>query len=500
MIRPVLFSILIVCLLSACVPVSPTRPALVTPVEALYPVSQPGVAEATSPQPETEAVSVTLSPTQEAEPSPTDTPEPTSAAPTPTATLVASPSATHTPESTAVSTRPTSTPAVVSALAGMVVTDTIPLAANDWLGSEMRTNHYALVQSASVANAQGYVFSLHVFLRQDILQTNPRNAWVLAFYRWDGRSNSLLGTVYPSPYTAQLLYPRAYGIANWDDAASSIAVLPYANSINDSVRHLFSLSGFVSDINHNQLPEFTMVAEYCPQVCLKPVYALEFFEIAANDRPVNLGRGFSGRIELETVSQEPWTLRAYDTYWYDPFIQIRLPVDVSWDGRQFVDVSYTDSQSRRDEIAALQSYVDAQAGWPFTSSQVEQNIWRQLLLYQQIGQRQDGLNAFLANTDAPKWPGSDQSTQCWLALARVHIQTQYDRNVSFTLFASRDEVFGNKPAKTVFKYVKKLVRSMTRPGYDLSACQVFVQPTPTRPPTQAPTGTPVPVLTTTPTP
>jgi hypothetical protein len=344
---------------------------------------------------------------------------------------------------------------------------------SDRFSIEMQANGYELVQSAILKDPQGITFSIYVYFRPGIKDTIQRNSWELAFYRQDGSSQILLGTAYPSPYSAHSqVYPSSYRLVDWDQALPLPAGGLGTGNLDTKARELFHLNGLGSDVNSNGRPEFALAAQYCSDFCTQSLYALDFFEIDSHHRVVNLSQDLPGRITLERASDSPLTLRVYDVVPYDAFSQIRLAYDYVWDGTQYVDATGLDSKVHLANLQGLVNDLKMAAGGPLATNRIETGLWQVLLGFQQLDLGQQGLDTFLTLSDPANWPGSDQPTLCWLQMARAQVQLQASRDEPISLFPSRNDLFGSQSTYDL----KGLILPLSKAGYDVSACQVFLKP------------------------
>jgi hypothetical protein len=336
----------------------------------------------------------------------------------------------------------------------------------------MHENGYVIRQAGSIIDSDGFIYTAYLFSNRERWLEFLDDPFILAFYRWDGKENVLIGTAYPSWYTKhEPIFPRYYALANWDDPYNSMLGLSVVENPDEQTRQLLHLQGYSSDINQNGRPEFIFGAEYCPASCSRPTYGFDYFEIRNSRQVVNLAEGLPGRIDLYPTVEDPLTFEADDAIWYGFFTQIFLPYFYVWDGQKFADVTQQHQAEILSRIDALLAEVESSYGQAFEREDLESGVYQILLWHQLLGMRRKGLDLFLEITDIPNWPSSDLNQICWLELSRARAVEDYSKQLEFSIVPSSYYLAG---ALGDYPGLSNLLESFDETTYELSACYELV--------------------------
>jgi hypothetical protein len=417
-----------------------------------------GCAPANTPPP-TSTVTKTVIQTPTKTTLPSETPSPRAS---PTRTLRPRPSATLTPTFTpfpSSTSTPTQTP--------------IPIAPGDRFLNEMQQKGYHIDQAGSIVDSDSLVYTAYIFSNMkypgDYGFSKP-DSRIIGFYCWDGKENLLIGNAYPSWYSKhEPVYPAYfYRLANWDDPWNSMQGVAIDEYPDARTRELLQLHGYSSDINQNGRPEFIFAAEYCPISCSRTTDGFDYFEIRNSHQVVNLAKGLPGRIVLHPISETPLTFEVNDSYWYGFFSEIYLPTFISWNGQGFEDVTRQHIDDLLTRVETLTANIEAQYGQPFGSEPTTTSVYQVLMLYQQMGMRQKGLETFLRLTDIQNWPSTMDQAICWLQLSRARAQEDYLTNREFSMIPAT--IYWLVYEHIIDEWVKPLDKTK----YDLSACYQLI--------------------------
>jgi hypothetical protein len=366
---------------------------------------------------------------------------------------------------------PTDMPEPTEEPARVPIPTAVPVGQDDPLVNELTGKGYKGGAQASVLGPDGNIYSVYKYtlwgMGSEIEYGNTKYTWVVAFYRWDGEQNVLLGTAYPSPYSPHRdVYPDWYPLMNWDIHTKNYP----------EVRALFKLNGITSDINGNGWPEITFEGNYCVVGCMMgSKLGYEIFEFQPGGRVVNLQADLPERINPFQYLTNPLVFRVYEEFPYGAFFEsISLPHFLIWEGKKFVDVSDRYQDVIRADLEGVESSLRSAKSGHVQDESFQKHLMVILLWYQQIGDRLTGLNAFLELSDPARWPDLGPRPSCWLQIARARAQDQYARGQLFTITNST-EAMGVTP--DAFKHsVGELTVSLDSKKYDLSACQKIVNP------------------------
>jgi hypothetical protein len=305
----------------------------------------------------------------------------------------------------------------------------------------------------------------------------------LLFYRNDGVKNTLIGSLGApaSPksenFTEYTTYPVECSLINWDEVGGEFSGVfsffihanpDYANEI----RQALHLNHYMSDINQNGLPEFTVSGFYCSNGCSTEEFAIHFYEIQGPHSVVDITGQLPGVILPWRIihSKDPFTLAVWDiSQVYKRRTLIETYWIYQWDGKAFKDVSSQHANDYRVMAEPLVEGVKAGFGSPFdsTKSATDLEVLTIFSMYQKAGLRNEGLDLFLELTDPVHWPGTPPYPACWLQLSRARAQIEFKLDQPFTLPIPSDYLDLAGPFSTS-QYIQQ---NPEYASYDLSACK-----------------------------
>ncbi len=414
-------------------------------------------------------VPATSIPTESQTPFPTQTPftSPTSIPPTETPFPTITPTTNLPPTGTA-------TPTTTSQPEYLLTprSTTIPLSTDNKLTTEMAEKGYQLFNSGSLIGPGDFGFSAFLFTNPELspYMMGYESTWdtsYVAFYRWDGQKNELLG-VQPLPelYPGSGSYPAAGAVVNWnhpyDEEQGIFVNVPVPD---EKTREALNLDQFSSDINQNGMPEFTLAVEYCTISCSEPKEAVLFYEIPENHKITLLNKDLPGAIPNEILySEDPLVFKVRDdTNNYEIFMEVASEWLYTWDGEKWVDVTSQNAHVYEDKIAATVKELKADYGQPFDDPDGlhEIMVLSLLVLYEKVGMPERGLETFLEVTDPLNWPDTSPEMLCWLHLSRANAQADYKAGRKFSM----------PPSLLNMGIIDQIIAPLDKEGYDLSACK-----------------------------
>jgi hypothetical protein len=352
--------------------------------------------------------------------------------------------------------------------------------ADDAFVQEMTEKGYTVTSAGSIQDGQ-YVYHTYLFREPKENASNRtmdviQETWIIAFYRWDGQKNDLVGTFYPASWSKREpdnSYPVFYRIINWNDPHRSFLGLEWVYDPDEETRVVAGLKEYASDINHNGRPEFDFVAQYCSVSCSQPAGAYHFFEITATGKVIDLAAGLAGHLDFHPYSIDPVVYEIVERYGYGNFGffgGVYIPHFYEWQEDRFVEVTLQFKnmilESWDESIAELK----AQYGQPFYGIPNETTLVSIPMIYQSLGMGSEGLTLFLEISDLANWPATDSGTTCWLQYSRAYFSTEYASGKPFTLPRSSSAF---DPAISSYT-LKQELNLIDATQYELTACYALL--------------------------
>ncbi len=349
-------------------------------------------------------------------------------------------------------------------------TSPLPTAASveqDVFASDLQRRGYGLIASSSIIGPKDFVYSAFLFNNTKIDpsqgETNPEICR-LAVYRLDEDQNSLLRsfTAPPYPEGSRYTYPVSCEAVNWDSPSPEIT---WGGEITPEIRALLGLNGFWSDINQNGLPEFAVNFQYCNQGCVDyGAVAVHFYEITNTYQPVDITAELPGVLQPWNIvhNRDPLDIWVYGPIEYEANLLVDASWIYAWGETGYGDVTAQHAGDYKAQIDQRVQNVQNRYGMAITSADDE--LLEILVLSNRAGlSNQQTLNTFLEITNPVHWPGTDQTLNCWLNLARVYAQRAVDANRPFSLPPSPTTING-----TTFS---DILETIDQDRYDVSACK-----------------------------
>ncbi len=409
------------------------------------------------------ASSPTTSPAQRLETSQPITPSPKNSptlqnSPTLTSTKTAEPAA-------ATAQQPES-----AASAGIPAEETIPLAEDDAFRLELKAKKYLLTSAGSIRWSEKFIFSAYVFIQTDSspllagdLDVN-QDTVLIAFYRWDGSENQLIGVKRLSGPPPGL--PVGAEIINWTKPASRVPVVEFFFQPGPDHLRLLNGQNYSSDINRNALPEFAFLVEYCPISCNDPMFGIQLFELQSTSSIVNLTEDLPGLTRFTPFTENPSAFSVTDTIWYDFYSTIQTTWVFTWDGAKFNDISASFPEAYTAEAELIINSVQSYFGQPFEQNgmALELATLKILKLYEKAGMPEQGLEIFMQLTDPAHWPGTGTNSLCWLNISRATAEDDF----------KQDRVYSIPGSSASFESITALQDAVThleKTGHDMRICK-----------------------------
>ncbi|HNB54786.1 MAG TPA: hypothetical protein PK530_22755, partial [Anaerolineales bacterium] len=299
-----------------------------------------------------------------------------------------------------------------------------------------------------------------------------RETWIIAFYRQDGEKMELMGTFYPASWSKREpddSYPILYKFINWDDPQGTFIPFEVFYEPDEETRISAGLNQYISDINHNGRPEFSLVAQYCPVSCSRPVNEFHFFEISKTGKPIDLAAGMPGHLGLLSFSTDPVVFIVSEQYWYGFLSGIYIPHYYEWRDDQFVEVT----QQYKDSIIEWEteriSKLKTEYGQPFYGEPNETTLVGIPMIYQSLGMGSEGLTLFLEISDPLNWPNTPLDDLCWLQYVRAHFQDAFEKGTPFTIPQDSSDL-----TRLSMEYLQRMITPFNPETYDLTACYAIL--------------------------
>ncbi len=348
---------------------------------------------------------------------------------------------------------------------------------NDAFALEMSERGYT-VRSAGTIQDGSYTYHAYLFREPEENGSGRyydviRETWIIAFYRQDGEKMDLMGTFYPASWSKREMdesYPILYKFINWDDPQGTFIPFEVFYEPDEETRISAGLNQYISDINHNGRYEFSLIAQYCPVSCSRPVNEFHFFEISKTGKPIDLAAGMPGHLGLLSFSTDPVVFIVSERYGYGFFTNVNIPHYYEWRDDQFVEVTTQYKDSIIEWETERISELKAQYGQPFYGEPNETTLVGIPMIYQSLGMGNTGLTIFLEVSDLANWPETDMVTACWLQYSRAHYSTEYASSQSFTL-PWNSSAFD--PALSSYT-LKQELDKLDPTQYDLTACYALI--------------------------
>ena len=343
-----------------------------------------------------------------------------------------------------------------------------PPQAADEFTDRIRAGGYTLAQAGAIPGNSGSFYTAWIYTRFEFGEPVGSDTFVVGFYLRRGGIDQFIGSVSPSPYSEHIpIYPSYYRLANWDNPQASMLGLSHVDTPDGPLRQLLGLQGYAADINRNGRPEFVFGAEYCPIACSSTTLGYDYFEIGENDQILDLASGLPGRIRFVPIQVDPPVFDASNSYWIGDSAAVFLPHFVSWDGAAFVETEQGVEAELLKRIQVHTERLKLTFGERFGRDQDQADAINILLLYERIGKRQEGLEAFLNLTDPQNWPRLNQRSLCWLQTARATAQQELKEGAPFSVFLSMSSGISLYPSPGP----AVLAAPLAAAGYDVSACR-----------------------------
>jgi hypothetical protein len=196
---------------------------------------------------------------------------------------------------------------------------------------------------------------------------------------------------------------------------------------------LFCLPTDWGDINKNGLPDIAVTILWANNYTGGEVH---IFEITVKDEVVDLTKDLPGAM----------------AHWdFDPKNSAQLVIDLAWakhdclypqspfsfwvfdwDKDKYRDYTASGEFNFSGYVSALRKLVEQRYGNPFDPTIDIGPIVSALLMYDKVGQRDQGWSEFLKMTDLKNWPGTDASALKWLNSDIAHLTREYSGKRPFT--------------------------------------------------------------------
>lgn len=184
------------------------------------------------------------------------------------------------------------------------------------------------------------------------------------------------------------------------------------------------------DMNQNGNPDIAVQFYWGGRLGTAEIH---IFEVDNELKVTNLTGDLPGMISPDWFDPSGIKLTVIDDAWFVhdciyPLMFVYWVYD--WKDRKYTDITPgMDMSSYLDERKGI---LTAQFGQPFAADRNIGRLTELLIMYDKMGQREQGWQEYLNLTDLKNWPGTDAENAAWLKSDLEHFQEQYNSKQPFT--------------------------------------------------------------------